>query len=1005
MKLPTFIGILLLLILAGGGTLMHLVAIGYFEPDPTVEIEPVGGQNGKLTVATDADYWPYSFMDKEGRLSGREVELAYAVANVLGMEIEIRPMKWAECLKLAGEHKVDLVLTCAEYATDCEADDLLFSIPDGADEYMVFGREPLASLKELGKRRLAQMSFGNVNPTLEAAGFGSEIKLYPSNREAFLAVDRGEADYIVIRHTPAVGILKELGLKGIKPQCSAGASCFCIGVNRLKPELLRKVNDAIMVLRVSGETRRLSEKWLSTYVEPDTLAELVAKSPQAFIGFLSLVMLLAVILVWVAHRHSRAATRLQTNLDVIEEVVTGYTAFLYADLETGAYEEYILSERIAESVRQRTKHPLFYDQLHAFFDSEAVHLDSRSALHAFYPSDAAWRERLRDRKKISTVFRRKYDDGVYRWMRMDVIRRGKVGEAVRQVVVAFSDCDAEFHVQNEHLVHEQILETLIRTYFGFNVSVNLETMGVSFQRGVGCDRSCELLAQCETYDRAVEIFSARIADDEHRRQALSMLSAESLRRFAAEGKHGFIGSIEYPVVDDLAKDAQPEWRELNVFLNFNADAVPIVNIVGRDITKIKSRLEAEKKLEVAEAASKARSEFLFNMSHDVRSPMHAIMGFVDMIRQDLSDATRSSDARLLTIQENVGNIQRSGDLLFSLLNSVLDLSRLETGRLKVTESPADVLMAFNGVKSTTLALAKEKNIDLAFAFDEIADRYVYVDIEKANRVFLNILTNAIKYTKEGGRVRARGEQVERGTYRFTFEDNGIGMSPEFQKRLYDRFSREENTTMSGVEGIGLGLSIVKAFVDLLGGTVECQSEKGVGTTFVVTLRCRVQEGTKKCIDPVSGCVLDADAPAAAKVTAANAKPFVGKHVLLVDDSKLNRDVSKYYLKSAGCDVDTAGDGAEAVELVKKNGPGYYYVIMMDVQMPVMGGYEATKHIREWEATQDLASKGLKPVPIIAWSANAFEEDREKALAAGMNDHLAKGAKAAQLREVIAHWGG
>ena len=1003
MKLPTFIGILLLLVLAGGGTLMHLAAIGYFKPDPTVEIVPVGGRNGKLTVATDADYWPYSFMDKEGRLSGREVELAYAVANVLGMEIEIRPMKWAECLKLAGEHKVDLVLTCAEYATDCEADDLLFSIPDGADEYMVFGREPLGSLKELGKRRLAQMSFGNVNPTLEAAGFGSEIKLYPSNREAFLAVDRGEADYIVIRHTPAVGILKELGLKGIKPQCSAGRSCFCIGVNRQKPELLRKVNDAIMVLRVSGETRRLSEKWLSTYVEPDTLAELVAKSPQAFIGFLALVMLLAGVLVWVAHRHSRAASRLRTNLDVVEEVVTGYTAFCYADLETGAYEDYILSDRIAESVRRLTKHPLLYDQLHEFFDSEVVHLDSRAALHAFYPSDAAWRERLRDRKKISIVFRRKYDDGVYRWMRMDVIRRGKVGEAVRQVVVAFSDCDAEFRVQNEHLVHEQILKTLTETYFGYDLTVDLDTLRVTFVRGTGCDRACDFLEKITAFEQVVEVFSAHVVGEAYLKKAMDFMSVESLRGFAVEGRRGFVGAVEYPVTDSATgSKTDVEWRETNIFINTDADGTPIANIVGRNITKQKLQMETEKKLEVSEAASKARSEFLFNMSHDVRSPMHAIMGFVDMIRQDLSDATRSSDARLQDIRSNVDNIQRSGNLLFSLLNSVLDLSRLETGRLKVAESPADVMRAFDGVKSTALALAKEKNIDLAFAFDEIADRYVYIDIEKANRVFLNILTNAIKYTKEGGRVRARGEQVERGTYRFTFADNGIGMSPEFQKRLYDRFSREENTTMSGVEGIGLGLSIVKAFVDLLGGTVECQSEKGVGTTFVVTLKCRVQEGTKKCIDPVTGCEIDADAPVAAT---ANAKPFVGKHVLLVDDSKLNRDVSKYYLKSAGCEVDTAGDGAEAVELVKKNGPGYYYVIMMDVQMPVMGGYEATRHIRAWEATQDLASKGLKPVPIIAWSANAFEEDREKALAAGMNDHLAKGAKAAQLREVIAHWGG
>ena len=320
---------------------------------------------------------------------GREVELAYAVANVLGMEIEIRPMKWAECLKLAGEHKVDLVLTCAEYATDCEADDLLFSIPDGADEYMVFGREPLGSLKELGKRRLAQMSFGNVNPTLEAAGFASEMKLYPSNREAFLAVERGEADYIVIRHTPAIGILKELGLKGIKPQCSAGRSCFCIGVNRQKPELLRKVNDAIMVLRVSGETRRLSEKWLSTYVEPDTLAELVAKSPQAFIGFLALVMLLAVILVWnvslrvLAERRGRALfkarignataklkveerTHLAIELhDTIAQNLTGVSMELAsaADLGEGASPEMLhhlgIATKALKSCRDELRYCLF----------------------------------------------------------------------------------------------------------------------------------------------------------------------------------------------------------------------------------------------------------------------------------------------------------------------------------------------------------------------------------------------------------------------------------------------------------------------------------------------------------------------------------------------------------------------------------------------------------------------------------------------------------------------
>ena len=722
-----------------------------------------------------------------------------------------------------------------------------------------------------------------------------------------------------------------------------------------------------------------------------------------FLGILLALLLSAALIRRSANRYLRVLLRQRSNRNVIKELMPNYTAVCCADLETGGYEEYILSRSLAARVRWRPRYPFIFDQLHGFFDSDDVHLDSRFALHAFYPSNEVWRAQLRSRKMISIEFRRKWGDG-YRWMRMSVIRCGRVGKAVRRVVVAFSDCDAEVRVRNEQLLNARILRALNTTYFGYNATVNLETLHVSLVRGVGCERACDILEKCDTYERAVAAFSVHVVDDKLRRQALELMSVASLRRFVAEGRQGLVGTVEYPVRGDgQTPDAAVEWRETNVFINADADGKPIANIVGRDITERKRRIEAENRLVVAQATSKAQSEFLFNMSHDVRSPMHAIMGFVDMIRQALSDEARPSDARLRVIREHVDKIHRSGALLFSLLNSVLDVSRLETGRLKVSESPADVLRAFDDVRSTTLALAKEKGIDLAFEFREIADRYVYVDVEKANRVFLNILTNAIKYTKAGGHVRARCEQIGRGNYRFTFADNGIGMSPEFQKKLYERFSREENTTMSGVAGIGLGLSIVKAFVGLLGGTVECQSEKGVGTTFVITIPCRVQEGTKKYIDPVSGCVVDADAPAAA-ATAADAKPLAGKRVLLVDDSQLNRDVSKYYLKSSGCEVDTAGDGAEAVELVRKNGPGHYYAILMDVQMPVMGGYEATRRIRAWEATQDLASRGFKPVPIIAWSANAFEEDREMALAAGMNDHLVKGAKAAQLRETIARWG-
>ena len=841
MKLSTLVGILLLTLIVVCGIGVRLVSTGFFKDEPVVEIKPVGGANGRLTVATDVDYWPYSFVDSEGHLSGREIELVHAVANVLDMKLEIRPMRRSECLKAAREHQVDLVLACAECPADREHDGLLYSVPDGEDRFTVFGKEPLASLKELGDRRLAQFVYSGVNPRLAAAGFASTMRFYPSHREALMAIVRGEADYIVIRYNPAVGLLKELGITDVRPQCTAGHSYLCIGVNSRNPELLRKVNDAIMVLRANGEIGRLSEKWLTTYVKPHTLLEVVGRYPKLFTLILLVVAAFVVVLLWIAHVHSSAAARLRANLDVVEELVTRYTVASYLDLEKGTYEDFVLYDRSVDNFRSRNSYPFYYDQMHAFFDSEYVHCESRVALHAFYPSDRAWREALKDRKSISIDFRRKYDDGDYRWSRMEVIGQGKPGKLPRWAVVAFSDCDAEFR--------------------------------------------------------------------ERKRQ-----------------------------------------------------------------------LESEKQLGIAQEARKAQSEFLFNMSHDVRSPMHAIMGFVDMIEQNLSDESRPCDARLLSVRADVEKIRRSGDLLVSLLNSVLDMSRLEMGRLTRVESAADVLSSFDGVKATTLALAKEKNIDLAFEFGEIADRYVFVDVEKANRVFLNILTNAVKYTKEGGRIRARCEQIGRGTYRFTFSDNGIGMSPEFLNKVYDRFSREANTTMSGVAGLGLGLSIAKAFVDLMGGTISCASEKGIGTTFVITLPCRLQEESHKPVERKSE------------------KPFAGCRVLLVDDAKLNRDVSKFYLKAAGCEVDVAEDGAQAVERVRTNGSGYYRAVLMDIQMPVMDGYEATRQIRRWEQDQ-----GVAPMPIIALSANAFEEDRQKALAAGMNDHVAKGVKAAELREILARW--
>ena len=368
----------------------------------------------------------------------------------------------------------------------------------------------------------------------------------------------------------------------------------------------------------------------------------------------------------------------------------------------------------------------------------------------------------------------------------------------------------------------------------------------------------------------------------------------------------------------------------------------------------------------AEAANEAKTNFLFNMSHDIRTPMNAIMGFTNIAKKNLDNRERLSDC--------LDKIQNSGNLLLSLINGILDVSRIESGKAKLNLENADVRLSFENLHATLEEVASGKGIRLSFEMGRITDPYVLVDRDRCNRIFVNIITNGIKYTKAGGYVRSRCEQVGKdekgyGLYRYTFEDNGIGMSEEFQKHIFEEFSREENTTVSGIQGTGLGLSVCKSFVDLMGGAIKCSSKRGVGTTFIVTLPFKIREGDGN-----------------SKVSAAGERTdqpinFRGKRVLLAEDNALNREIALDILGEEEMLVETAENGAAAVALLREKGPDYFDFILMDIQMPVMNGYEATAEIRK--LYPDL--KG----PIIALSANAFSEDREASAAAGMDDHIAK----------------
>ena len=369
--------------------------------------------------------------------------------------------------------------------------------------------------------------------------------------------------------------------------------------------------------------------------------------------------------------------------------------------------------------------------------------------------------------------------------------------------------------------------------------------------------------------------------------------------------------------------------------------------------------------ENAESANRAKSTFLFNMSHDIRTPMNAIIGYADL-------ASRHSDdpAKLKKYMEN---IQVCGQNLLMLLNNVLDLARIENDKTEMEYSVSDIEKDFRNCLAMFRNQADSKSQTLTVT-TQLPYPYIYADIPHLTEVCTNLVSNAVKYTGAGGTIRCGvtqkpGEKEGWCDTVVTVADNGIGMSQEFQKHIFEPFERERTSTVSKVEGSGIGMGIVKKLVGLMGGTVEVESKIGVGSTFTVTIPCRIaseeEAQAKRAADP------------------ADRESLSGTRILLTEDNDLNAEIATELLQEEGCTVDRAKDGVECVDMLEKAANGTYQLILMDVQMPVMNGYDATKKIRRMDDPQKAN------IPIVAMTANAFSEDKQVALDAGMNDHIAK----------------
>ncbi len=405
--------------------------------------------------------------------------------------------------------------------------------------------------------------------------------------------------------------------------------------------------------------------------------------------------------------------------------------------------------------------------------------------------------------------------------------------------------------------------------------------------------------------------------------------------------------------------------------------------------KTQNQLENKVEKETKENQfNRAETIFLNSISHDIRTPLNVIIGYTALASAHVNEAQE--------VKKYLSKIETASNHLLLLINDVLDMSHIESGTLKLEHAPVYLPDVLENLKAIIQTDSSAKQLKFCADTKNMVHKNVITDKLRLNQVLLNILENAVKYTRPGGKIcfqiqELKGQEPGFAKYEFRVKDTGIGMSEEFIAHIFEPFIREQTSTVSGIEGMGLGMAIVKNIVDRMGGTIAVKSRQGKGTEVTVILPFKVNSQVVECETKV---FKKTGQMKMLRERENSENLFKGKKILLAEDNELNREIAVELLKEEGFILDTAEDGTIAVEKMRTAKPGQYDLILMDIQMPIMDGYEATRQIRK------LKNPETANIPIVAMTANAFEEDRQKALEAGMNEHVSKPIDLARLLEAV-----
>ena len=644
---------------------------------------------------------------------------------------------------------------------------------------------------------------------------------------------------------------------------------------------------------------------------------------------------------------------IERNFEIIEILASEYTSVYYIDLKTDALDPYTMNEETETTFGSVFRSGITYSEAYRLYVDRLIYPEDRAMMLKAGSIDNIMEE-LQSKKTFLTQYR----DSEGHYCEMKFVKVGNMGGTPVAVALGFADKDKEIRLElsrKEKDERDKAVMSALADDFGCVVYVdsNMDAE-VQYRFDPIFEKYIPGWWEISNFSERLDKLSEILVHPDDRKAFIAGTRKEVIRKALLKDRY-------YTINFRILIDSQIMYYQAKFVPDEHASNYLIAGFRNVD-QETKREMAA---LEKAERANRAKTDFLFNMSHDIRTPMNAIIGFTNMALRDIEDKYK--------VKSSLLKVKSASEMLLSIINDILDMSRIESGMVTINTSVADMEKVFMGIKPMMEELATAKNIDIAFAIKNIRNKFAYVDVLRTERILVNLVSNAVKYTLEGGWVTVTLNQisdVEDGIaiYRFVVADNGIGMSKEFVRRCFDEFAREENTTVSGIQGTGLGLSLAKALTELMNGNIYCESIQGNGSIFTIDIPFSVVEDTEEDNNVEQSESVDRHY-------------FKGKQVLLVEDNELNREIAVDILSEEGMVVTEAEDGRIAIERVRMQGPDFYDFILMDIQMPYMDGYEASTHIRE------LYPK--KHIPIIALSANAFEEDRQKSMDAGMDAHIAK----------------